>query len=36
MNFVEFLESVARIAEKLSPIHPDELPSDWNFVEKIR
>lgn len=35
MNYVEFLEAFVRIAEKLSPIHPEELASDWTYEEKI-
>lgn len=35
MNYVEFLEALVRIAEKLSPIHPEELPTDWTYEEKI-
>lgn len=35
MNFVEFLEAVSRSAEKLSPIHIEDNPTDWEREERI-
>lgn len=35
MNFVEFIEGIARVAEKLSYIHQEEVASEWRLDERI-
>lgn len=35
MSYVEFLEGIARVAEKFSPLPLDEDPIDWTEIERI-